>query len=108
MHLGATSEILIRVSSTSWAFGMGGVGKRKQTGRSQTPNRTASKQFCMCSRADRSAGQVQLPFIGVIMLLAVKNGILTLRLDGSGFNPEISDNAHLSFSRSAHFTGNLG
>lgn len=27
MHLGATSEILIRVSSTSWAFEVGGAGK---------------------------------------------------------------------------------
>lgn len=108
MHLGATSEILISVSSMSWAFGMGGVGRRKQTGHSQTPNRTARKQFCMHSRADRSAGQVELPFIGFIMLLAVKNRILTLRLDGSGFHSEISDNTHLSVSRSAHFTGNLG
>lgn len=73
VHLGATSEILIRVSLTSWALGMGGGRKRKQTGRSQTDaNRTAGKQFCMHSLADGSAGQVQLPFIGVIMLPVVE------------------------------------
>lgn len=91
-----------------WSEWVQCLGLGWQTGHSQTPNRTARKQFCMHSRADRSAGQVELPFIGFNMLLAVKNGILTLRLDGSGFHSEISDNTHLSVSRSAHFTGNLG
>lgn len=51
----------------------------------------------MYSLAVDSGGQVQVSFIGILILSMEKNGVLTLRLDGSGFNTDISDNAQLCF-----------
>lgn len=106
VHLGVTSEILSRVSPMSWAFWVEGRGRanRLDARRLQT-DRLENKSTCthwQVALQDR----YRFLFYRFIILAMVKNEVLTLRLDGSGFNTEIPDNAHLCFSWSVQFSGN--